>query len=192
MRLWRRRQDQALADEIREHIEAETQLNIERGMTRDEARSAALRRFGNVTRSTEESRAVWRSIWMEQLLQDLRYALRMFRRNPVFSITTILVIAVGIGASTSVFSVVDRVLFRSLSYPDAERLISVGINAPILDFDFLFASDYLYLRQAASPFESLTSWTGVPDCDLTEERPLRLACGQVEATFLPTLRRVLN
>jgi putative ABC transport system permease protein len=162
MRLWRGRQNQALADEIREHIEAETQLNIERGMAREEARPAALRRFGNVTRSMEESRAVWRSAWVEQFLQDLRYALRMFRRNPAFSITTILVIAVGIGASASVFSVVDRVLFRSLPYPDADRLISVGINAPILDFNFLFANDYLYLRQGTSPFESLTSWTGAP------------------------------
>jgi putative ABC transport system permease protein len=125
MRLWFRRQDkEALIDEIREHIEAETQLNIKRGMAPDEARFAALRRFGNVTCALEGSRAVWRSVWIEQLLQDLHYALRVFRRNLTFSITTILVIAVGIGASVSVFSVVDRALFRSLPYADADRLIS--------------------------------------------------------------------
>ena len=97
-------------------------------------------------------------------------------------------IAVGIGASASVFSVVDRILFRSLPYTDADQLITVGINAPILGFDFLFANDYLYLRRMkTSPFAALTSWTGVPDCDFTEEQPLQLTCGQVEANFLPLL-----
>ena len=65
-----------LGDDIRDHIERETQENIERGMSPQEARAAALRRFGNVTRVMEETRAVWIPVWLEQLLQDIRYGVR--------------------------------------------------------------------------------------------------------------------
>ncbi len=67
---------------------------------------------------------------MGTLWLDLRFALRQFKRNPAFSLTAILVVALGIGATTAVFSVVDRLLFRSLPYPDSDRLVSVGVTAP--------------------------------------------------------------
>ncbi len=98
---------------------------------------------------------------LEGLGQDLRYAWRGLRRNPAFSLTAILVIAVGIGSATAVFSVVDRLLFRSLPYPDADRLVSVGIAAPIiLGGEFLTANDYLHLREEQTPFSDLASMTG--------------------------------
>jgi putative ABC transport system permease protein len=124
---------------------------------------------------------------MGAVWQDLRFALRGFRRNPAFSLTAILVIALGIGATTAVFSVVDRLLFRSLPYPESDRLVSVGVTIPMMDGEFLMANDYFNLREhPVAAFSAVTSWTGVADCDLTEQNPRRLTCAQVESTFLPT------
>jgi putative ABC transport system permease protein len=118
----RRRSLYGLDEDIRDHIERETQDNIDRGMTPADARDAALLAFGNVTLAMEDTRAVWVPVWLDQLLQDARYGLRMLRRNPIFSAVVILTLAVGIGLTTAVFSVVNAVLVRPLSYPHAERL----------------------------------------------------------------------
>lgn len=124
---------------------------------------------------------------MDALLKDLRYAARGFVRSPTFTIAALLAVALGTGAGTAVFSVVDRILFRSLPYPQAHRLVSVGFVAPIIPQEFMLGTDYLEWRARQQPFESLTSWTGVSDCDLTDTNPVRLACAQVEASLLPTL-----
>ena len=124
---------------------------------------------------------------LEILVQDVRYAARGFVRSPTFTITAVLAIAIGMGAGAAVFSVVDRILFRSLPYSQAERLVSLGFVAPIIPQEFMLGTDYLEWRAQQQPFASLTSWTGVADCDLTSANPIRLACAQVEANFLPTL-----
>jgi putative ABC transport system permease protein len=121
------------------------------------------------------------------MYNDVRYALRGFRRNPIFALTAILTIGLGIGATTAVFSVVDRILFRSLPYPGAERLVFLGMAAPIEPREFLLGADYLEWRAHQTPFEAMTSWSGISECDLTEQDPVRLTCAQVEASFLPTL-----
>jgi predicted permease len=119
--------------------------------------------------------------------QDVHYALRSFRSKPALAIAVISILAVGIGATTAVFSVVDRVLFRPLPYGAAERLVSLGIRIPWLEFDFLTAGSYAELRRDPGPLTALTSWSGVADCDWTGDRPARLRCGRVESTFLPVL-----
>src|SRR5947207_892024 len=113
---------EGLEEDISDHLERETEEHIDRGMTPADARDAALRKFGNVTLTMEETRAVWIPVWLDQVLQDLRYGLRMLRRTPAFSAVVILTLAVGIGLSAAVFSVVNAVLVRPLSYPHAERL----------------------------------------------------------------------
>ena len=128
------------------------------------------------------------STFLESFLQDLRYAARGFARNPIFTLTAVCAAALGIGATTAVFSVVDRILFRSLPFHAADRLVSVGMMAPLDTTEFLFDGSYLEWRRSQTPFESMTSLTaGVADCDLTETNPARLGCASVEANFLPTL-----
>jgi putative ABC transport system permease protein len=125
---------------------------------------------------------------MTGLAQDLRYALRQLRKNPGFTAVTVITLALGIGATTAMFSLVDGALFRSLPYAHADELVSVGVLAPIINGEFLFAGNYLSWRRDQKPFAGFTSSTGVSDCDLTEGHPVRLACGHVDADFLPTFQ----
>lgn len=95
-------------------------------------------------------------------------------------------LALGIGATTAMFTLVDGALFRSLPYSHADELVSIGVLAPIIDGEFLFAGNFLSWRHDQKPFSGFTSSTGVSNCDLTEDHPVRLACGNVDANFLPT------
>ena len=124
---------------------------------------------------------------MSTLLQDVRYGLRMLAKNPGFTAVAVLTLALGIGSTTAVFSVSDRILFRSLPYPDASRLVSAGMVAPIEPNEFMLGTDYLEWRASQTPFESMTSMQpGVADCDLADQNPVRLTCAHAEASFLPT------
>ena len=128
---------------------------------------------------------------VENTVHDLRFAVRGLARNPGFAVTAVLAAALGIGASTAVFSAVDRILFRALPYRNEARLVSVGIMAPLDSNEFLFSSGYFDLRHGVEnqgPFEAVTSFqAGNIPCDLTERNPVRLACLRTEANFLETL-----
>jgi putative ABC transport system permease protein len=186
--LFRRQQlDRELADELKFHVEMRTRENVAAGMSPEEARYAALRQFGNVGAVREETREMWRLAWLESIGQDARYGMRSFRRSPAFTVTALVAIALGIGSTTAVFSVVDRLLFRNLPYPDADRLVTWGVVAPIEQDEFMLGTPYVALRGHYTPFEAVTSFTpGITDCDLTDQNPVRLECARVESTFLPT------
>jgi putative ABC transport system permease protein len=114
--------------DIREHIERETQDNIDRGMPPEEARYAAVRKFGNVTRVMEETREVWTVRWLDELLQDLGYALRTMARSRAFAAVAIVTLGLGIGASTAIFSVIDNLLLEPFPYKDAARIVFPRIH----------------------------------------------------------------
>ncbi|HUA61130.1 MAG TPA: ABC transporter permease, partial [Verrucomicrobiae bacterium] len=127
-----------------------------------------------------------RTHW-EILTGDVRYALRALLRAPTFTLAAMAAMALGIGAGTAVFSVVDRILFRPLPYSDDGRLVSLGMLAPIAPREFLLGYDYLDWRAASTPFESMGAWSGVRDCDLSDANPVRLRCGIVDSHLLPAL-----
>jgi putative ABC transport system permease protein len=184
----RRRLDRELDEELRYHLERKTEEHIAKGMAAEEARRAALLEIGGVEQTKEACRDARGLLFLDTLLQDLRFAARGLATRPGFAIIAILTLALGIGATTAVFSVVDRVLFRSLPYPHDERLVSFGVKAPFAGIEIMLAAEYAVLRGRPGPFESMTSLTssGV-DCDVTEQNPARLSCAQVESTFLSTL-----
>jgi len=156
-------------------------------MSAAEARRQAMIAFGSFEKVREECREQRGKVFLLAFIADLRYAARGLRRTPGFAIAAILTFAIGLGATTAIFSVVDRILFRSLPYRNASRLVSVGIVAPIEPQEFMLGYSYYEWQDNQTPFEFLTSWTGISNCDLTEQSALRLTCASVEANFLPAL-----
>jgi predicted permease len=123
--IWRRKRMLEKLDlDFEDHIRREMEDNIDRGMKPDDARYAALRKFGNITRVREDTREIWSFAWLEQLLQDLRYTFRTLLRNPGFAAAAILSFGLGIGVNTAVFSVINTVLLQRLPYPDADRIVA--------------------------------------------------------------------
>ena len=129
-------------EELSYHIARETELLIAAGMTKEEARRQALIAFGGIEKASEQCHEQRTAASLKTVLRDVRYAFRGLWRAPAFAITAVLTFAVGIGATTAVFSVVDRILFRSPPYRDASRLVSVGIVAPIEPQEFMLGYTY--------------------------------------------------
>ena len=169
MRFRKRMLDDLDAD-IRDHLDREIQDNLGRGMSPEEARRAALLKFGNVARVKEDTRAVWISAWLEQLLQDVRYALRTLRKSPGFAIVAILTLALGIGANTAIFSVIERVLLRPLPYEHPEQLIEIwNTYLPAVPLGGLSPGDFYDWRKEARTVSEMAaySWDRKEGANLT-------------------------
>jgi len=124
--LWSsRRREEELDEELRSHLQMAVQDRLERGETLEDAEAAVRREFGNVGLIKEVTRQTWGWMWVEQLLQDIRYGLRFLRRGPGFTAVAVLTLALGIGASTTIFSAVNPILFEPLPYPHAERITMI-------------------------------------------------------------------
>jgi putative ABC transport system permease protein len=159
-----RRYDDVSAS-IREHIEQRTEELIDEGMPPAQAGQTARREFGNLTLIEERSREVWQWATVESIAADLKLVLRRLRRSPGFAATVLLTLAIGIGANTAVFSVLNSVLIRPLPYPEPQQLVAMRLNAPgapgLTDFrDELRMSASMYLTFAAhnSSFQSMGVW----------------------------------
>ena len=183
-----RRRAHEVDEELQFHLEQAIAAKIAQGMTLEEARRQALIEFGGVAKAREDCHEQEPGWWIGTLLQDVRYALRGFRRNPVFTITVVVTLMLGIGATTAVFSVVDRILFRALPYEHADRIVSVGLVNSLEKEEFMMGGFYFDWLDHQRAFSAMASQgTSLRSCDLIEANPQQLNCMPVQAGFLPLL-----
>ena len=162
----RRRRYDDLFVSIQEHIEERTEELMEEGVSRGQAEQTARREFGNVTLLRERGREEWQWSRVESILADIKFAFRRLRKSPGFAVTVLLTLGIGIGANTTVFSVVDGVLLKPLPYPDSDRLVALWLDAPgaagLANFTSglrLSASMYFTFSEQNRTFQSLGVWT---------------------------------
>ena len=184
---WNRRRERDWQDEIDAHLAMREECNRQAGMEPGAARQFARRQFGNLLHTYEDIRGMHVRRWLDDFLRDVRIAFRSFRRSPALAGIAIVTIAVGIGASTSIFGVVDPLLFRSLPYPNDRQLVSIGYFGPVDSNEFNVVASYLDWRARQTAFQSMTSMRAGSQCDLLAgDTPDRIDCQAVEANWLRT------
>jgi len=149
-----------LNGEVQFHLDQQIAENIGAGMPPDEARAAALRLFGNPTLLQEEARSTWSWNWLEGLWRDARYGLRTLLRSPSFSVTAVLVMALGIGASTSLFTIVRSVLLKPLPFRDPNKLVMVyeHFRQEKYPYNVTSAADFREWREKTHGFQDMAAW----------------------------------
>ena len=158
---WKKREEQELDEDVRAYLEMATEEKMNQGMSGREARRAVRLEQGNAESAKEAVGDVTWESFVATLAQDLRFAIRILRKSPGFTIVALLTLALGIGANTAIFSVVNLVLLRPLPYRDADRLVSVwGENKPKgYDLDLVSSLDYADWRAQSHSFESMGAAT---------------------------------
>src|SRR5215207_6705897 len=198
-RLWRRLRallnkgelDRELDAELRYHMERQVAEHVAGGMTQEEARLAALRDLGGVTRAKEECREARGVRPVEDLRQDIVFGLRVLRRNPVFSLVAVVTLALGIGANTALFSITNAVVFRPLPFPEPERLLTLWETSAKSETARLIVSpaNYFDWREQARSFEEMGAYTeDFYNISEDDTRPERVA----GANATPSLFRALG
>jgi putative ABC transport system permease protein len=185
------RLDRELDDELRDHIDRQIDVNIASGMSPAAARTAALRAMGGLQQRKEEARRTRGLGFVEDVGRDARYALRMLRRNRGFSAAAIGVLALAIGTSTTMFSIVNGVLFRPLPFPDAGRLyVLSSANFPGIFGrpPGLSEEQYLRVREKTRMFESVGTFTGGTANLTGQGDPIRIAAARVTPSFFAVLQ----
>jgi predicted permease len=184
----RRRLYNALSDELEQHLEEKTEELVAGGMSKEDATAAARRDFGNVTLIEEDSREIWQWPSIESFFTDLRYAFRILRKNPGFTCVAILTLALGIGANTAIFSIVNAVILRPLPYKDSSRILTLHTKTAMFPNFTLGLSwpAFQAIRAASSIEEAAACWE--TDRTLTgTNQPAVLSVAGVSSGFFEEL-----
>ncbi len=155
-----RRVESELDEELRYHIEAKTERYMAKGMAPEAARRAALVDFGGVEQAKEEVRDQAMGNWLHSVLSDCRYGLRQLRKNPGFTAVAVLTLALGIGANSALFSIVNAVLLRPLPYPNSEQLVTLRESKPNFATGSISFPNFLDWRKSNSTFASMAAMRG--------------------------------
>ena len=184
---WRKRKPSDFRAEIEAHLELETEQLKEQGLSEEEARMAARRAFGNVTRAEERFYESGRWLWWDHLVQDLRFGLRMLAKNPGFTAVAVLTLALGIGANTALFSVVNGVLLNPLPYWQPDRLVAAyGRDANFTQTSISYPNFLDWVRDNRS-FSALAAYRS-DDFNLTGMGEAeRVPAEMISASFFPLL-----
>ena len=175
--------------EIQSHLDMDAQQRIARGESPDEAAAAARREFGNVGIVKEVTRGMWGNGGFEQLRAELRYAVRTLLRSPGFTAVAVLTLALGIGANTAIFSVVNGVMLRPLPYPDPGQLVLITSQFPTLGFDQfpVDAAEFLEFRERNRSFSNVGAYFANAVNVGGQSSPARVAAALASASLFPTL-----
>jgi hypothetical protein len=181
----------ALSEELQFHLERQIEENITQGMSPDRARAAARESFGDVTVAAEKCYETRGVAWLDDLTQDLRYALRTLVKHRSFTLVTVLTLALGIGACTAIFSLVNAVLIRSLPYGEPDRLVYLFTPNPRwkLPAEIFGPSnaDYFDLKKQSKSFSAATLFTQTTYNLAGNDRAERVSAAKVDADFFGTL-----
>ena len=185
----RSRNTQRLASELQFHIDLQIAENIAAGMSPDEARRAARLTFGNPAVLRETTRDTWGWVWLETLLQDIRYALRSLRKSPGFAAIAVLTLTLGIGANTAMFSVVNTSLLRPLPFPHSSQLVNLWGHSSLFDFPNLGLSlpDIDDIRAQSTVFTTIAPYQYAGMTLTGRGAPRRLDGAQVSSQLFPLL-----
>ena len=185
----RRDKDAELDAEIRSHIDQAIRDRVERGESPDDARSNVMREFGNATRVKEVTRSMWGWSFVERLGQELRFGLRSHRKSPGFSVVAILTLALGIGATTAIFSVVYAVVLRPLPFGDPERLVAIWTNTPQVDRLPMAAANHRDIKAQSTLLEDVAIVRATANYNLTGDgEPEWLQGSGIPSNLFPLLR----
>src|SRR5256714_11043325 len=181
--------EKELSDELRFHLEKLSEEKVARGMTKEEARYAALRELGGVEQTKEECRDMRRVNYIESFVQDVRYGLRMLAKNPGFTTVAVIALALGIGANTAIFSVVNTVLLRPLPYKAPERLVMVWEENSKQGYpqDTPAAANYVDWRDQNHVFAAMAAITEISFNLTGIGDPERIDGQRVSASLFPLL-----
>ncbi len=185
----RKRRDRELAAELESHLQLHIEDNLRAGMGAAEARREAFMKLGGVEQTKENYRDHRGLPFLETLLQDFRFAARMLLKNPGFTAVAVLTLAIGIGANTAIFSIVNGVLLQPLPYPRPEQLVVVSRTAPRFDHPVpVSGPNFLDWRTRARQFQFLAGFDGRGFTVMFGNEPENILGAAVSPNFLSVLQ----
>jgi putative ABC transport system permease protein len=187
---WRRkRAQQQLEQELATHLQMSTQDRIDQGASPADAARTARREFGNLALVHAVTRDQWTWTWLDNLLQDFRFAARTLRKNPGFTIVAVLTLALGIGANTAIFSVVNAVILRPLPFPNAPRLLDICARSTFFDFEHLGVSlpDIDDMRATSTTLAAVSPYQFSSKELVADGKPDHIESADITEDFFPLL-----